>query len=108
MYMFLKNLFIKYSFKTSDEQNYVYFQDVLFKMIKLEYGKNIDKKKNKLIIKEEDKLIKSIKAKIDSFIKTTKSTREKIYSNPLNTFNPLTSHLYYKNSFKYIKYFIGN
>lgn len=91
----------------SDEQNYVYFQDVLFKLIKHEFGKDIDQKKNKLIAKEEEKLTKSIKTKIDNFIKTTKTSREKIYNNPLNTFNPLTSHLYYKNSFKYIKYFLS-
>ena len=76
-------------------------------MIKHEYGRNVEKT-NKLILKEEEKLIKSIKYKIEHFIRTTQSSREKIYNNPLNTFNPLTSHLYYKNSFKYIKYFLSN
>ena len=46
--------FIKLNF--SDDQNYVYFHDVLFKMIKHEYGRNVEKT-NKLILKEEEKFV---------------------------------------------------
>lgn len=76
-------------------------------MIKYEFGNCIDRKKNKLIARLEDKLNKSIKIKIDFFLKNTKNKNMRRSMNILNTFNPLTSHLYYKNSFNYIKVFLS-
>lgn len=90
---------------TSDDQNYVYFHDVLFKMIKYEYGRDFTKKSS-IISKEEEKLVRSIKTKIDAFVKEKQFTRYKVFS--LNTFNPLTTHLYFKVSFKFMKQFLSN
>jgi hypothetical protein len=69
-------------------------------MIKKEFG--VQDSNNGLIKKEEDRLIKIIKNKIDRFRKTNEKDTVK---NPLNTFNPLTSHLYFKISFVYLKTF---
>jgi hypothetical protein len=78
----------------------VYFHDVLFKMIKKEFG--VADMMNGLIRKEENKVTKIIKTKIDKFRKTNEKDSLK---NPLNTFNPLISHLYLKTSFQYLKSF---
>lgn len=74
-------------------------------MIKYEYGRDFTKKSN-LIRKEEEKLAKSIFLKINNFIKINQPARAKVFS--LNTFNPLTTHLYFKVSFKFMKQFLGN
>lgn len=76
-------------------------------MIKYEFGNFIDRKKNKLVVRLEDKLIKSIKIKIDFFLRYRSNKNMKKTINVLNTFNPLTSHLYYKNSLNYIKVFLS-
>jgi hypothetical protein len=76
-------------------------------MIKYEFGNTIDRKTNKLIVRLEEKLMKSIKIKIDFFLKNNNMKGSKRTLNILNTFNPLTSHLYYKNSFSYIKCFLS-
>lgn len=73
-------------------------------MIKYEYGRDFTKK-SPIIKKEEDKLVASIKKKIDDFIKLKQLNRYKVFS--LNTFNPLTTHLYFKVSFKFMKQFLG-
>lgn len=74
-------------------------------MIKYEYGRDFTKK-SPILKKEEDKLVKSIKIKIDNFIKIKQFSRYKVFT--LNTFNPLTTHLYFKVSFKFMKKFLGN
>jgi len=74
-------------------------------MIKFEYGKDFTRK-SPVIRKEEDKLVKVIKKKIDDFIKLKHPSRYKVFT--LNTFNPLTTHLYFKVSFKFMKQFLGN
>ena len=55
--------------------------------------------------KEEDKLQKSIVLKIEGFIKLHEPHRVKTFT--LNTFNPLTTHLYFKVSFRFMKQFLG-
>jgi len=74
-------------------------------MIKYEYGRDFTKR-SPLIRKEEEKLVKSIILKIHNFIKINQPERTKVFS--LNTFNPLTTHLYFKVSFKFMKQFLGN
>lgn len=74
-------------------------------MIKYEYGKDFTKK-SPIMRKEEDKLVRSIRNKIDNFIKVKQLSRYKVFT--LNTFNPLTTHLYFKVSFKFMKQFLGN
>lgn len=73
-------------------------------MIRKEYGK-LDVK-IKLIKKEEERINKMIQYKINNFIRINQNSKEKM-SNPLNTFNPLTSHLYFKISFIYFKTFLS-
>lgn len=81
-----------------DKNGYVYFHDVLFKLFKKEYG--LKEKKIKLIYKEEKKIQLSVQKKINSFINSFENSKIGI-DNTLNTFNPLTAHLYYKSSFYY-------
>ena len=77
---------------------------MLYKIIKYEYGKDVSKTTN-IIKKEEDKLVKSINQKIENFIKINEPERLKTFT--LNTFNPLTTHLYFKVSFRFMKQFLG-
>jgi hypothetical protein len=83
----------------------VYFHDVLFRLIKREIGGKVGEK-IELIAKEEDRLIALIKYQINQHIKNSEQGKSKI-TNPLNKFNPLTSHLYYKTSFVYMKTFLN-
>ena len=53
--------------------------------------------------KEEEKLQKSINTKIEYFIKINEPHRIKTFH--LNTFNPLTTHLYFKVSYRFLKQF---
>jgi hypothetical protein len=71
-------------------------------MIRREFG--VQDANNGLIKKEEDRLVKIIRSKIDKFLKVNEKDTLK---NPLNTFNPLTSHLYFKTSFVFMKSFIS-
>jgi hypothetical protein len=71
-------------------------------MIKKEFG--VQDTNNGLIKKEEDRLTKIIKHKIDRF---RLSNEKDTVKNPLNTFNPLTQHLYFKTTFVYLKTFIS-
>lgn len=73
-------------------------------MIRYEYGKDLGKK-SKFIKKAEDKLVMSINKKIENFIKLNEPERLRNFS--LNTFNPLTCHLYFKVSHKFMKSFLS-
>ena len=73
-------------------------------MIKYQYGKDLSKK-SKILKKIEEKLIKSINLKIENFIRLNEPHRLKTYS--LNTFNPLTTHIYFKVSYKIMKRFLS-
>ena len=82
-----------------DKEGYVYFHDVLFKMFKSEFG--LKEQKIKMVIKEEKKVQAIVQKRINQIINKIQKTKVGI-SNPLNTFNPLTSHLYFKASFLYM------
>ena len=92
----------------SDQENYVYFHDVLFKIIARQMGSKVDRTlpENAIIAKEEKKIGEIIKRKINKYIMQHEINKNKL-KNPLNTFNPLTSHLYFKISYLYIKTFIN-
>lgn len=81
-----------------DKDGYVYFHDVLFKIFRKEYG--LKEKKIRLISKEEKKIQLQIQKKINSFINKFENSKLGI-DNTLNTFNPLTAHLYFKTSYFY-------
>jgi hypothetical protein len=91
----------------SDPENYVYFHDVLYKIIVKQMGDNVDKTnpENALIVRTERKVGEYIKERISNYIKKNKILKSKD-KNPLTTFNPLTSHLYFKMSYLYLKHFI--
>jgi hypothetical protein len=91
----------------ADQENYVYFHDVLFKIINKQMGAKVDKtlSSNVVLVREEKKVEKAINEKINKYIKKKKINKGKAH-NPLSNFNPLTSHLYFKISFLYMKTFI--
>ena len=65
-----------------------------------------NKKENFTILKEEKSLADNIKKKINVYLINHELISGNL-QNPLNTFNPLTSHLYFKISFLYFKQFMG-
>ena len=95
-----------------DKEDYVYYHDVIFKILYKLYGTKINRENpdNNLIFKTEKKILKQIKININKYIQkkigsSNKNEKQKIV---LITFNPLTAHLYYKFSFAYLKIFINN
>lgn len=74
-------------------------------MMRKEFGKL--KRKHRVIKKEENKIEKMIQNTINQFWLDQENKGNKV-SNSLNTFNPLTSHLYFKISFIFFKIFISN
>ena len=90
-----------------DNDDCVYYHDVIFKLIKKQMGSQIDRnnKENYLIFKKEKELHKKIKKLINEYV-IKKSAKNKT-NQKLITYNPLTTHLYYKFSFQYMKTFIN-
>ena len=93
-----------------DKEDYVYYHDVIFKFLYKKYGTQIDREnpENNLIFKTEKKIMKQIKTNINKYLHKKRGT---IFTNILQnynliSFNPLTSHLYYKYSYAYLKTFI--
>ena len=88
----------------SDQESYVYFHEVLFKIIVMQMGSKIDRTMpyNQVIVKEEKKVADLVKRKINKYILSHEINKTKT-KNLLSTFNPLTSHLYFKISYLYFK-----
>ena len=78
----------------SDPENYVYYHDVLYKVIVKQMGDNVDKTDpdNALIVKTERKVGEYIREMISKYIKKNKIMK---------------SHLYFKMSYLYLKHFIS-
>ena len=91
----------------SDDEDYIYYHDVICKIIIEQLGSQVDRTnpENALIIKTEKKIQERIKHKIESYI-GKKHKKEKGKKNITIAYNPLTSHLYFKTSYLYIKTFI--
>ena len=91
----------------SDQDNYIYFHDVLLKIVAKQMGSKVDRtlSSNAVLVKEEKKVSDAVKKKIAKYIEKKKINKDKL-QNPLSNFNPLTSHLYFKISFLYFKTFI--
>ena len=89
-----------------DKEDYIYYHDVIFKLLYKLYGTKIDREnpENNLIFKTEKKILKQIRMNINKYIQKKRGKNQK---NTLITFNPLTSHLYYKFSFNYLRVFIN-
>ena len=91
----------------SDPEDCVYFHDVLFKIVYMQMGQKIqrDNPNNALIFKTEKQVSNVIKKMITDYIIKNKIVGEK--QNSFQTFNPLTSHLYFKITYLYLKSFLG-
>ena len=93
----------------NDGEDYVYYHDVIFKLLYNQMGSMIDRTKpeNNLIFKRERKIQKKIAAMINKSInKRKKKQSSQNKKNILNIYNPMTSHLLYKISYLYLKTFI--
>ena len=92
----------------TDDDDYVYYHDVIYKVINRQMGSLIDRNNpdNNTIFKKEIKVQKEIKKMINQYIRRhSKHKLSKIkFTIP---FNPLTSHLYFKISYIYLKAFIN-
>jgi hypothetical protein len=88
---------------------------VLFRLLRKKFGYGVSNKgkpyalREKLLIvkKEEDHLIKLINEKIKSYFSRKIDPDGLNQDKAFGTFNPLTSHLYYKVSAQYLKMFIS-
>jgi hypothetical protein len=92
----------------SDEDDYIYFYEVICKLIINQLGSQIDRANpaNALIFKTEKKVQERVKKLVDNCIGKNHK-KEKGKKNIIITFNPLTSHLYFKSSYFYMKTFIS-
>ena len=93
----------------TDDDGYVYYHDVIYKVINKQMGSLIDRNNmdNNTIFKREDEVQKEIKHMINKYIRKNskkKSPKSKHITIP---FNPLTSHLYFKLSYNYLKTFMN-
>ena len=92
----------------TDPENYVYYHDVIYRIIVRQMGQNIerDNPDNAVVLKTEKKVGEYVRIMISDYIKSHKIAK-KAEKNPFKTFNPLTSHLYFKISYIYLKTFIN-
>ena len=93
----------------TDDEDYVYYHDVIYKIINKQMGSLIDRNNpdNNTIFKKEIKVQKEIRHMINDYINKKSKKTNKKQKNMLITYNPLTSHLYFKTSFLYLKTFLN-
>ena len=92
-----------------DFEDYIYYHDVIFKIIYKQMGMQIDRNnpENNLIFKTEKSLQKKINIMINKYICKRKGKSAQKQKNNFLPFNPLTAHLYYKLSFLYLKTYLN-
>ena len=92
----------------TDEEDNVYYLDIIYKVLVREMGSQIDRTHpdNLLILKTEKKVGEEVKRMINSYIGSHQKSQKLLKTN-LITFNPYTSHLYFKISYFYIRTFIN-
>jgi hypothetical protein len=92
----------------TDNEDFIYYHDVIYNIITKQLGEQVDRAnpENVLIIKTEKKVQEKINNLIDNYI-GKKFKKEKGKKNIIISFNPLTSHLYFKTSYQYIKTFMN-
>ena len=93
--------------RTDDEDN-VYYLDIIFKVLVRQMGSQIDRTNpdNLLIFKTEKKVGEQIKKMINNYIGSHQKNQKGNKTN-LITFNPYTSHLYFKISYVYLRTFLN-
>ena len=92
----------------TDDEDYVYYHDVIYKIINKQMGSLIDRNNpdNNTIFKKEIKVQKEIRHMITDYINKKSKKGNKKQKSLLITYNPLTSHLYFKTSYLYLKTFL--
>ena len=92
-----------------DNQGYIYYHDVIFKVLYNQMGSQVDRAnpENQLILRTEKKVQNEIRVNINKYIKSHQPKLTKKEVNNMITFNPLTSHLYFKVSFLYFRTFLS-
>jgi hypothetical protein len=91
----------------TDEEDNVYYLDIIYKVLYRQMGSQIDRNNidNALIFRTEKKVSNEVKEIINKYIASHQKSMNKEKYN-LITFNPYTSHLYYKISYLYMKSFL--
>ena len=91
----------------SDIENNVYYLEVVYKVLVNTMGTQVDRENpdNALIIRTEKKVLEEINEKINSYMK--RDNKEKNKKNIVITFNPLTTHIYFKMTYQYMKTFLN-
>jgi hypothetical protein len=92
----------------TDDEDYVYYHDVIYKIINKQMGSLIDRNNpdNNTIFKKEIKVQKEIRHMITDYINKKSKKGNKKQKSLLITYNPLTSHLYFKITYLYLKSFV--
>ena len=87
-----------------DNENNVYYLDVIFKVLVNTMGMQIlrDNPDNSLILRTEKKIQDEINEVINAYMKKEKKEKNK----NIITFNPLTTHIYFKMTYQYMRTFI--
>jgi len=93
----------------TDDEDFVYYHDVIYKIINRQMGSLIERNNpdNNLIFKKEAKVQKEIKHMINRYIKRNSKNKKVKQKHLLIPYNPLTSHLYFKISYLYLKTFMN-
>ena len=92
-----------------DDEDYAYYLDVVYKVLVRQMGSQIDRTNpdNMLIFKTEKKVGEEVKKAINKYIEShQKGSKDNKKTNQI-TFNPYTSHLYFKISYVYIRTFLN-
>ena len=102
----IKKYISELKLRTDDEDN-VYYLDIVYKVIVRQMGSQIDRnnKDNALIFKTEKKVSNEIKNMINKYISSHQKTLSKERKDMI-TFNPYTSHLYFKISYIFLRSFL--
>lgn len=100
----LKRLLLEFKFIV-DSGGKAYYHDVLFKILKKEYG--LKDKSIKLVSAEEKKISRFILKKIKSTLKRMDPANYKLRKEQLSIYNPMPSHYLYKTSFLFVSHLIS-
>ena len=93
----------------TDDDDFVYYHDVIYKIINRQMGSLIERNNpdNNTIFKKEAKVQKEIKHMINRYIRRNSKNKKVKQKHLLIPYNPLTSHLYFKISYLYLKTFMN-
>ena len=92
-----------------DDEDYAYYLDIVYKVLVRQMGSQIDRTNpdNMLIFKTEKKVGEEVKKIINDYIESHQKGSKDIKKTNQITFNPYTSHLYFKISYVYLRTFLN-